>query len=125
VRRISMPNPYEYLNYLIINTQDDSLGIIRIPYVVFNGFESVCWICCAIYISRRCLKNSGGREELYYALAYFSFALGEMIEMCGVTVLLLLFKGASLWPSSVSGNRSGSNIKTRIFKNSKHVRSLV
>jgi hypothetical protein len=91
-----MLNLYEFFNYLLINTRDDSLGVIRIPYIVFNLFESVCWLFCALYIFRRCMKNGGGRCELYYSLAYIAFGLGEVLETSGVTPLLLLFKGAAL-----------------------------
>ncbi len=87
---------YGFLNVLLINTGDDSLGWLKVPYLAFNSIEALCWCWCAGFVAVRYRRQRKTRLELPYALAFFAFGLSDLIETCGTTPLLLLFKGACL-----------------------------
>lgn len=87
---------YTYANHLLIDTQDDGLGMLRWPYLVFNSLEALVWFACAVYVIVRWRRHGRGPSELYYALAYAAFGLSDVIETYGTTPLLLLFKGACI-----------------------------
>jgi hypothetical protein len=54
---------YPYLNYPLIVTQDDSLGLIRIPYLVFNSLECAVWLGCAGYLAARTWRHRRQRAS--------------------------------------------------------------
>ena len=87
---------YSWLNFLIINTRDDSLGVLRTPYLVFNTFESFAWFYCAGFVFIRAVRHGTPRGELSYSAAFLFFGISDAIETGGTTGLLLLFKLASL-----------------------------
>lgn len=94
----------DQLNQLLINPRDDSLGRIRIPYLIFNSVEALCWLVVAVAIFWRYWKHRKSSSEIGYSMAFLAFALSDMIETSGTTLMLLLFKGACLL--AIHGYRS-------------------
>ncbi|MES2705042.1 MAG: hypothetical protein V4726_00420 [Verrucomicrobiota bacterium] len=91
-----MFDAYGALNFRIIDTRDGSPGGFRIPYLIFNSVEAVCWFAVFLLILWRFPAKRKSRGELYYALSFLAFALSDVIETSGTTPLLLFFKGACL-----------------------------
>lgn len=87
---------YEFLNFSLIDTKGDSLGAFRTPYLIFNSMEAVCWLAVSGAILVRHFRTKSPRRELWYALSFLAFGGSDVIETCGTTPLLLLFKGACL-----------------------------
>jgi len=87
---------YEFLNYHIIDTSDDSLAAFKQPYIVFNTLEALVWFGCSVWVLVRYRKNAGSGLEVLYFLAFLAFGLTDVIETFGTTVLLLLTKGCCL-----------------------------
>ncbi|RYD31348.1 MAG: hypothetical protein EOP86_18090 [Verrucomicrobiaceae bacterium] len=102
---ITMPDAYGFLNLRLIDTRGDSLGFLRLPYLIFNAVEAVCWLAVSLVILWRFLRHRKSRREIYYALAFLAFGLSDVIETSGTTALLLLFKGACLL--AIAGFRPG------------------
>ncbi len=98
-----MIDPYEILNYMVINTMDDSLGAFRNPYIVFNALEALCWFYCSFAVLVRYLRQGKDRAEISYVLSFMAFAISDVIETTGTSILLLLFKGSASWRCSALG----------------------
>lgn len=58
--------------------------------------EALCWLAVSGVILLRHSRKNSPRRELWYALSFFAFGGSDVIETCGTTPLLLLFKGACL-----------------------------
>lgn len=92
-----MIDPYDFLNYMVINTMDDSLGAFKAPYIIFNALEAVCWFWCASAVLVRYARQRKDRSEILYALSFAAFAISDVIETTGTSIrLLLLLKGVCL-----------------------------
>ena len=91
-----MGNVYEIFNALLINTNDDSLGLYRLPYIVFNYAEAACWFICAGMVIVRYVKLKKSKMEILYGLSFFAFSLTDVMETCGTTLLLLMLKGVCI-----------------------------
>ena len=89
-------NLYDIVNYTVIDTQNGSLGLYQIPYVVFNTTEALIWLYVAVAILVRYLRHGKDKIEILYFLSFLAFALSDVIETSGTTLLLLLFKGACI-----------------------------
>jgi hypothetical protein len=51
-----------------------------IPYHIFNLFEGTCWVVFAGLVLRRHLIFRRSRQEILYALAFFTFGLTDFRE---------------------------------------------
>lgn len=87
---------YTYLNYLLIDTAHDSLGAYKLPYIIFNSTEAAIWLLCSLYIMFRWLRTRIDHGELYYGLSFLLFGISDVIETSGMSLLLLLLKGACI-----------------------------
>ena len=94
--KLSVINYYELCNHLLINTKNGSLGSFGMPYMVFNCIEALCWFYISISIIFRYLRHKKTKMEILYAISFFAFALSDVIETSGITLLLLLFKGVCI-----------------------------
>lgn len=91
-----MPDFYTVANQLLIDPRDESLGAFRTPYLVFNTLEALCWLACALAVWVRYARHRKDRAELPYGLSFLAFALSDVLETSGTSLLLLAFKGACL-----------------------------
>jgi hypothetical protein len=91
-----MPDFYAIANQLLINPRDESLGAFRTPYLVFNTLEALCWLACALFVWIRYARHRKTRAELAYGFAFLAFALSDLLETSGTSLLLLAFKGTGL-----------------------------
>lgn len=66
------------------------------PIWYFNTLEALCWLACALYVWIRYTRHRKTRAELAYGLAFLAFALSDLLETSGTSLLLLAFKGTSL-----------------------------
>ena len=98
-----MPDFLEFANQLLIDPRDEGLGAFRTPYLVFNSLEALCWLACALAVWIRYARLRRCRTELAYGLSFFAFALSDVLETSGTSLLLLAFKGACLL--AITGHR--------------------
>jgi hypothetical protein len=84
---------YEYLNYVLIDPNGDSLSRYKWIYIGFNLAESVTWFIIAIVLPFRFKID---RVLVLQVLALALFGLSDIFEVYGTTALLLLFKASLL-----------------------------
>ena len=89
-------NPYRLYNLMLIETDFPNVQGGMWVYVAFNFVEALAWHAFAIFVLYRFLRRRKTRVELLYAFSFLLFGLSDLIEMGGLSVGLLLFKGACI-----------------------------
>ena len=87
----------EIANYMLVDPASEALVDYRIWYIVFNSVEAGCWFAFALFVFIRHLRFRRTRFEALYAFSFFVFGLSDVIEVSGLTVLLLLLKGTCIF----------------------------